>query len=434
MTGPNAGGRGEKPGSASDGSSAPEQVSDADLRELLLDATLLVVLVLSFLGGLGVSGASPALPGISAEFGVSEARIGLVMTVFTLGAFLVLPFTGILMDLYGRRPVVLSLLFLYGIAGTGIVFAGGFGQVLLLRFVQGVGFVGTVPLSIALVGDLYAGVAGSSAQGLRSSATGLSRVVVPGVAGFLAGIGWQIPFALNALAFAAFALAYVSLPETGAVGAADESGAGGVDGLPRSVPDVVEAARTATAGFAVELRKPTMLVLLVGVFVLFLARMALTTFVPLFAVRSLGTNDFVAGVALSLTGIGRFVVSPFAGSVQARTSLRAAIAGAIGTIAAGIALVGLVESVPPLYLASLLFGTGDALFHPLVNNAVTGMADDAYRARVVSVMEMLKTGAITVSPVLFGAVLALVGFERMFLLAGALAVLPAAPILVVLER
>lgn len=219
------------------------------IRDLLADRTLVVVLCLSFVGGVG-GAASPALPGIASAFGVSDARVGLVMTAYSLGSVLVLPLSGALLDAYGRRPVVLSLLALFGAAGTAIAFVRTFELVLLLRFLQGAGFAGTIPLSIALVGDLYSGPSGSSAQGLQIGATGLSRVLIPGVAGFLAGFAWHYPFLLNLLGIAAFGLAYRYLPETGEVDAADPGGRQ----RPGELRSRLRSARAAVAAVEAELR------------------------------------------------------------------------------------------------------------------------------------------------------------------------------------
>jgi MFS family permease len=359
--------------------------------------------------------------------GVSEARVGLVMTVFFTGGVAALPLSGYLMDAYGRRPVILALFACFGIAGTAIAFVRTFELVLLLRFFQGVGFVGTIPLSVTLVGDLYDGPAGASAQGLRIGASGLARIVVPAIAGVLAGIAWHVPFLLNGAALLAFLVVYRYLPETRAP---TEDDTGETDGPTRSI---VARVQSALRGYAVELRDPALAVLLGGVFLVFLARFTITTYVPLYAVRSLDASYATAGLALSVMGVPRLVVAPFAGSVTDRVPRRTAFVATIGVAGAGIALVGLVDAVAPLFVAVFLLGFGDALYNPILNNTVTGMTEPEYRGRITSIMETLKTGAIALSPAVFGLVLAATGYDRMFLVAGALALLPAIPTALVLD-
>lgn len=402
---------------------AAETGSSLRVRDLLSDGGLVVVLLLAFLGGFANGTASPALPGMAEALGVSDASVGLVMTVFFTGGVAALPLSGYLMDAYGRRPVILALLLCFGLAGTAIAFVRTFELVLVLRFFQGVGFVGTIPLSVTLVGDLYSGPAGDSAQGLRIGASGLARIVVPAVAGVLAGIAWFAPFFLNGLALLAFLVVYRYLPETRAP--TDDG---------RENPTASRLARVQAVfrSYAVELRDPSLAVLLGGVFLVFLARFTITTYVPLYAVRSLGASDAVGGLALSVMGVPRLVVAPFAGSVTDRVPRRTAFVVTIGALGAGIALVGLAGAVAPLFAAVFLLGLGDALYNPILNNAVTGMTKPEYRGRITSVMETLKTGAIALSPAVFGVVLTVVGYESMFVVAGALALLPAIPTALVL--
>jgi len=405
--------------------------SSLRVRDLLTDGGLVVVLLLAFLGGFSNGTASPAMPGMVETLGVSEARVGLVMTVFFTGGVAALPLSGYLMDAYGRRPVILALFACFGVAGTAIAFVRTFELVLVLRFFQGVGFVGTIPLSVTLVGDLYDGPAGASAQGLRIGASGLARIVVPAVAGVLAGVAWHVPFLLNGAALLAFLVVYRYLPETRAPTGDAGDGGGGTGG--ESTPSVLARVRSALRGYAVELRDPALAVLLGGVFLVFLARFTITTYVPLYAVRSLDASYATAGLALSVMGVPRLVVAPFAGSVTDRVPRRTAFATTIGVAGVGIALVGLVDAVAPLFVAVFLLGLGDALYNPILNNTVTGMTEPEYRGRITSIMETLKTGAIALSPAVFGLVLATTGYDRLFLVAGALALVPVVPTVLVLD-
>ncbi|GAB3686640.1 MFS transporter [Salinarchaeum chitinilyticum] len=388
---------------------------------MLSDKPLLVILSLSFIGGLGTGVPSPAMPEMVSALGISEGQIGYILSVFFLGTVLALPLSGLLMDNYGRRPVVLSLVFLFGAAGTAIAFVRSFELILLLRFLQGIGFAGTIPLSVTLVGDLYSGPTGSSAQGLNIGASGVARIVVPAVAGFLVSIAWFVPFLLHGVALLVFVIAYFYLPETMN---SRESGPG--ESTTESYPSRV---RAAVRGLINELRHPPLAVLLGGVFLIFSARFTITTFVPLYAVTTMNASYFVAGVALSVTGIPRLIVSPFAGSFDDKVDQRTAFVATIGMLGVGILLIGVVENVVALFAVLTVYGVGDALYNPILNNTVTGMAEAGHRGRITSIMETLKTGAIVTSPALFGVVLAAIGYEQMFALAGILALLPSIPIL-----
>jgi MFS family permease len=68
--------------------------------------------------------------------------------------------------------VVLPSLVVFGLTGTATVFVESFETLLVLRFLQGVGFAGLTPLTNVLVGDIYTGPSRSDAQGFGRASTG----------------------------------------------------------------------------------------------------------------------------------------------------------------------------------------------------------------------------------------------------------------------
>ena len=107
--------------------------------------------------------------------------------------------SGVTADRYGRRPLLLGGLLLFGGAGTAVAFAPSFGWVLALRALQGVGFSAVIPLTIVLIGDLLEGRREVSGHGLKVFIDRVGEVVLPPLGGALALVGWRWPF----LAYAA---------------------------------------------------------------------------------------------------------------------------------------------------------------------------------------------------------------------------------------
>lgn len=369
---------------------------------LLTDPRLLTVTLVSFVATFGSYAASPALPSIVTGVGVSEADVGLVMAAYTLPAIFLLPIAGVLTDMYGRRSVLLPSLVLFGIAGVAIAFVDSFVAILTLRVVQGIGGAAIIPVAITVVGDLYTEATGSAAQGIRLSANGISSIALPAVAGFLAGIAWYHPFLLYALAFPAAVLTYVYVPET----------------LESAAPTSLNSEIREYAGaIRVEIADTDMAILLVGGFFQGFSYYALLTFVPLFAVDSLGATVFLAGAVLSARGIARIVLSPATGVVLQYVSRKVALVGSLAITAAGIALIGLTSSVIWLALLIGIFGIGDALFTPVHRDAIADLASEERRGGVVSGMLILRQLGTTLSPPLFGLVLVFAGFGTLFGLA-----------------
>lgn len=425
---------------AADGPRTP--TTEATYASLLSDPRLVVVLWLSFAGTMGVNVASPALPAMADTLGVTDARIGLVMTAYTLPAMVFVPFTGALADVYGRRTVVIPSLVAFAVGGTLVAFAASLGGpagplpltpfqvVLALRAVQGAGVAGFMALSVTLLGDLYAGAAGASAQGLRVGGNGVSSTVLPVLAGALSGLAWSVPFLLYAAVGAIAVAAFVWLPET-AAGVGNGNGDGDGDGDGVGIRETFAQYGTALRA---ELTDLEMGVLVSGGFARDFTRYAVLTFVPLFAVRVLGASFAVAGGVLALRGMAYIGVSPFAGWVSSRLSHRGTLLLALVLSGASAAAMSASSSVVVLAGLVALYTVGDSLFSPVIKDAVTGAASDEYRSGVVGGMQLLKYGGQTASPVVFGAVLAVSGFDALFWLAGAVLGVYALAVIVLLDR
>jgi MFS family permease len=396
---------------------------------LATDPRLGLVIGFAFLGILGSSLAAPVLPGIAGALTVSDARIGLVMTAFFLPAIVFVPLAGLLADVFGRRPVVLVSLALFGLGGTAIpgldwlpasgplggLPVSAFDALLALRVIQGVGFSGLTPLSITLVGDLYDGAEASAAQGFRVSTNSIAGMLSPPLAGLLAGIAWTYPFALYALSFPLLVAAWVWLPETAADGGGVAAGDQGFAAVRAELADYWRSLRA-------ELDDRDLLLLLLSGFALYVLKTAVRTYVPLFAVRDLGTTALVGGAMLSVRGAVRTVVAPGTGRIVAATTPKRSLL--LGTVlgAAGTALFPAVPGVLALAGAMAIYSVGDALFSTVINDAVAQMSAPEHRGGVVSALNSLKNVANTASPAIFGIVLALEGFDGLFLIAAGVTV------------
>jgi MFS family permease len=386
------------------------------------DGPLLALLSGSMVGILANQTVPPALPSISRAFEVSDARVGLVITAFYLASALAIPIVGVLADMYGRRPIIISSLGLFGVSGVGTVFVPDFTSLVVLRGVQGVAFAGITPITIAVVGDLYSGAEGSTAQGLRTSSHGISNVLAPAIGGLLAGIFWGYPFLVFALAFPSMGLVYLYLPET----APDRDGSGTAFSL-RAVRRYVGAIRS-------ELSSPSLSVLILGVATLYFIKTVLMTFIPLFVVRDFGVSPFVAGLLLSLRGAIRVVFSPLTGVVSERFGRNYSLYGSFGLVAVSVAIVTAAQGLGWVVVAIGVFSLGDATAVPLLNNTITNLVDGEQRAGIVSFMNTFKILANAAAPVAFGVVLSLAGYRTMFLTGVAVVLVYGTVLVVVLSE
>lgn len=377
-------------------------------RRLLSDPALVSVFLISGVSAIGNHAVPVALPVIGDTFQLSEAEIGFVMSVFTLAVLVAVPVVSVLADVYGRRAVVIPSLLLFGLSGLATLGATSYSTLLVLRAVQGAAFAGTLPLTPTLTGDLYTGAMGSSAQGIRSGLNGLAGAIAPVIAGFLAVIAWQYPFVLFGLTLPLAGLVYRYYPDP----VEPRRRAGDGDGILRDI-----------AAYWASLRRVVdrqLGVFMAGGFVLFFLKGGFGTFLPVFVVSGLGATVTAAGTILGVYGGTRVLVSPVSGSVMARVGRRRTMLLGTGMATVGMAAIPASPTLLALGAAAAGYAIGESLLNPVLNDAVAATAAAEQRAGVMGGLQILKNVALTVAPVLMGAVIGVAGFQSAFLLAAAL--------------
>jgi MFS family permease len=174
-------------------------------RRLVFAACMLA----TFTAAIEATIVATSMPSIVAEVGGFKLYAW-VFSIYVLTQVVSAPIYGRLSDTWGRKPVLISglVLFLAGSLASG--FATSMPMLIACRFFQGFGAGATQPVSMTLVGDLYALEERASIQGYISSVWGLSAVVGPIGGGLIvATLGWSwifwlsIPFGLAALVLVA---------------------------------------------------------------------------------------------------------------------------------------------------------------------------------------------------------------------------------------
>jgi predicted MFS family arabinose efflux permease len=330
---------------------------------------------------LASSAMSPVLPAIQGTFGVSDARIGLVMSAFTLSVALSVPVVGWLADRLGRRPVLGGSLVLFGLSGLGTFFAPDFTTVLALRALQGVGFGGILPLAVAVIGDLFDGSAEVGAQGYRVTAVNLGGFLFPVATGALVAVAWNVPFLLFAMAFPVALAVFAWLPEP-------------TEDTERPEGNYARAVLTAA-------RRPIVAIAVAIGTLRFFTLYALYAYLPLL-ITGQGLSAGQVGVVIGVISALKMLVA-----TQSRRSL------AVGPprVTLGIALVASLVAVAAFSLAdtfltfALVAGTLGAIegiTAPLQKTVLTRYAPVNVRAGVVSANASAQNLGKTAGPIAVG--------------------------------
>ena len=115
----------------------------------------------------------------------TDEEAGLLMTIFLISAIIVRPFTGKLLDIVGKRKMLLVSLFFYLICTILYYFITPFGGLLALRFFQGVWFSIVTTAAGSLAADIVPPTRRGAGLGYFVMSTNLAVVIGPFIALFV---------------------------------------------------------------------------------------------------------------------------------------------------------------------------------------------------------------------------------------------------------
>jgi ACDE family multidrug resistance protein len=148
---------------------------------------------------LGNSMLIPILPEMEKQLNISNFKVSLIITVFSIAAAISIPILGYFSDRFTRKSVIVPALIIYGSGGllAGVAaawFANPYMWIIAGRIMQGIGAAGTAPIAMALTGDLFKGGQQSKVLGLVEASNGLGKVVSPIIGSLLALLFWYAAF------------------------------------------------------------------------------------------------------------------------------------------------------------------------------------------------------------------------------------------------
>ncbi|NQE34769.1 Bacillibactin exporter [Microcoleus sp. IPMA8] len=167
--------------------------------------TLLLASSLTVMAGATVS---PALPAMKQYFESAiadvDTRTSLVKLIITLPALFIVigsPIAGLIVDRFGRKPLLLIATLLYGLAGSSGLFLDSLTAILAGRAVLGLAVAGVMVTATTLIADYYRGPARAAFMGLQAGFMGLGGVLFLTFGGILAQQNWRYPFVIYLFAW-----------------------------------------------------------------------------------------------------------------------------------------------------------------------------------------------------------------------------------------
>ena len=175
--------------------------------------TLLLISSMTVMAGATISPALPQIQQFFQDEPNSEFWVKLLLTLPALFTAIASPFAGIIIDRFGRKPLLIGAVILYGLAGgSGFVLSSLTG-LLIGRAFLGVAVGAIMTTSVALIADYYRGPKRNQVMGLQAAFMGYGGVIFLTLGGFLTDIGWRVPFLIYLSAFGILPLVIFCLIE-----------------------------------------------------------------------------------------------------------------------------------------------------------------------------------------------------------------------------
>lgn len=371
---------------------------------------LFIICLTVFFGMASGALLGPVFPEMVGPLHTTAQNVGILISAITFSTALFSLVLGSLTDRIPRKKILIFCLVLYGFTGLAAYFATDLETLIILRFLQGIGVAGMMLLSMLLIGDLYSGSERVHATSRVGMTNAIGSVFSPIIGGLLASHSWNLPFLFYTLTLPLAFFAAVCLPETNPVGPKYRGREKGTMTRSRNKKTVKE--------FLKPLLDFKVVYTLILSFSVFFLLYALVVYLPFMLKAEFGYTPKEAGLALSLTGITVILIAARAKVLALKYPMICLAGAGFGFAGLAVAMIGITHSKIILVFLLLLFGLGYGLSQIIVDTLILQIAPEDSKGSIISVYNTMKYLGQTLSPIVFGFVLAISGVEKVFLFAG----------------
>ena len=326
---------------------------------------------------------TPAIPDIVRDLDVGTAAVGLMLAAVTAPGILLAPLIGVLADRFGRKELLIPCLVIFGLSGGLASFAPNYPTLLALRFGQGIGAAGLLNLAVVLIGDNWEGSERARMMGRNAACLTAAIAVLPPLGGGLAALGgWRLTFAPYWVALVTAVVLQRTLKRSPK----------GETSMTNLVRAAVPHLRTAVVAGSMFMS-----------FVLFLLIFgAFLTVLPVHLADEFGIGPGLRGLVLATPAVTSTVTSLNIGRLRTRFGARLLLLAGSVFLAVGLLIMGVAGSLPVLLLAPVVYGFGEGLMIPTLQDVVAGAPPASSRGSVVAVYVGVTRAGQTIGPVLAG--------------------------------
>jgi len=351
-------------------------------------ASVFFILVTIFLDMLGIGLILPVLPELVKTFVAGESQAaymyGVLASVYALMQFLFAPVFGALADRFGRRPVILSSLFGYGLDYLLLALAPGLAWLVVARVVSGI-MGANITTANAYIADVSTPETRGRNFGFIGAAFGLGFVFGPAVGGLLGSVSLRLPFFVAAgLVLLNFLYGLFVLPES----------------LKPENRRAFSLRRANPLGGLGQLGKYPVVAGMAFAFVFFnLAQFGLQTVWVLYTGYRFGWGELANGLTLALVGVTTALVQALLTQrVIARFGERRTILIGLSVSCLAFLFYGL-ASEGWMMLATVVFGSLGGVAFPAIQGFIAGQVRPDEQGATQGALTSLQSLASILGPV-----------------------------------
>jgi ACDE family multidrug resistance protein len=354
------------------------------------------------MGVMGVVSITPAFPLIIDHFKIDDKKVGLLITAFTLPGIFLTPVLGLIADLVGRKTVIVPSLFLFALAGFMCSQAETFNELLVLRFIQGIGGASLGSLNATLIGDIFTGSDRTTAMGYNASVLSIGTAAYPVIGGSLAMIGWNFPFyfPLMAVPLGLTVTFFLKNP------------------LVISEDSLITHVRATLSSLS---NKRVLGLFLLNILTFMILYGSYLTYFPLKLEESFGSKSFFIGLVLSSSSVTTVITAAQLGKLSRYFNHERLLIYSFIIYAVSLALIPLLPYAILMFIPAMLFGFAQGINIPNIQTMLVNMAPIKHRGAFMSINGMVLRIGQTLGPMLAGLFYVIGGIRFAFFGGGLLA-------------
>lgn len=362
-----------------------------------------IIFILGFAGFVAMADnwvVSPILPSIAQNLNVDVASASIVITAYMLpfGIFQLL--YGYLAERFGKRQVITFSISMFTIATALCAFAFAIPDLAAYRALTGMFAASIMPVSLALIGDLFPMEERQSAIGSFMGISFLGQGLSMAIGGFIAYfLNWRGVFGIYA------ALAVLSSVLLFTIG--------------RKIPSTKNKDSKVLIPYINVLKNPSSVIIYILVIFEGIFLIGSFSFLGGYIKKAFDLNNFAIGMVMTAFGVMALLAGRKAGKLAAKIGRKkVAVIGLTLAFISDALLVGFGSFLPVVIIAVGLMGLGFMLAHSTFLTIATEFAAKA-RGIAMSLVAFCFMGGGGIGTAIGGRIVASSSFERLFTIYGA---------------